>query len=522
MRWIMLTITILGLCGTAFAETDRSILKCVGVDDKVSYQYTPCPDDAKTEAPGQGGGRGPQRPGGSEPPEKTESDEIFIAGSSGSGFLVHPEGYILTNAHVAAMSTRVSVLLGDGRKYLAKVVELFEDRDLALLKIEASGLPYLALADSAAVRHLDPVVIIGYPMAGILGSDVSTSKGDITAIRQGPEGSRIFQTNATINPGNSGGPVVAETGEVIGLVFAKLAADDDGKMAGGIEGINFVIPSEGTFELMAKVPGWTRPKGMQDKAGYGPREVFERSRDAAVLVHNLTLVTQEGVLAPEVFEPLTDLGGIWQLRLAANGLASEVRVEQLGDLRLQITGDARINGIYEQLDGHLIRLSHSAGTADQFWKIVSAKAMQLEKGPWTNATLTRLSALPEPEAPTSATATEQTTAQPIGPGTRTNDAQLNPMADGPQTAAGNARKTVFLPFNLGLSELLGIPRGIGASTGIITLCGLGWLTFSRSRKRARARSWPAVGRARRRSSPRRAAPPARSGPDSPSGRADGS
>nr|WP_239474074.1 Do family serine endopeptidase [Sphingomonas sp. BT552] len=163
--------------------------------------------------------------------------------SLGSGFLISPDGYVVTNAHVIAPGARgatvnsISVTLSDNKEYVAKVIGQDRDSDLALLKIEASNLPFVRWGDSAKARVGDWVVAIGEPFG--LGGTVTA--GIVSAINrvtgQGGAYDRFIQTDASINQGNSGGPMFDLNGNVIGVnsqIFSQ---------SGGNIGIGFAIPA---------------------------------------------------------------------------------------------------------------------------------------------------------------------------------------------------------------------------------------------------------------------------------------
>ena len=155
--------------------------------------------------------------------------------SLGSGFLISPDGYILTNNHVVEKADTVNVKLQSGEKtFKAKVIGQDAETDLALIKIDAGGsLPYLKLGDSAKMRVGDWVVAIGNPfgLAHTVTAGIISAKGRI--IGAGPYDDFI-QTDASINPGNSGGPLINLDGEVIGINTAIVAAG---------QGIGFAVPS---------------------------------------------------------------------------------------------------------------------------------------------------------------------------------------------------------------------------------------------------------------------------------------
>ncbi len=162
----------------------------------------------------------------------------------GSGVIVDPAGYIVTNAHVVSGARRIRVLLaptGDGtrrpekREYAARVVGSEPDVDLALLKIDAVGLPTLALS-AEDVRPGQLVFAIGSP----IGLANSVTLGVISSVARTPDPARpqvFIQTDAPINPGNSGGPLVDTEGRVVGINTSIVT------QGGGSEGLGFAIPS---------------------------------------------------------------------------------------------------------------------------------------------------------------------------------------------------------------------------------------------------------------------------------------
>lgn len=170
--------------------------------------------------------------------------------SMGSGVIVDPSGYIMTNAHVVRGEDRVEVLLtrskadadtdlpsSAGQSLLpAVVVGMSDDFDLALLKIEATGLPVLAFADARKVRQGQLVLAVGSPMG--LENSVTLGVLSSTARQPDPDSPLVFvQTDAPINPGNSGGALVDADGDLVGINTFILT------QAGGSEGLGFAIPA---------------------------------------------------------------------------------------------------------------------------------------------------------------------------------------------------------------------------------------------------------------------------------------
>ena len=156
----------------------------------------------------------------------------------GSGVIVSPDGYILTNHHVVDGALEIRVEMTDNRSFTAKVVGSDPPSDLAVLKVDATNLPTLSFSDSDKVRVGDPVLALGNPM-GIgqtVTSGIVSAKGRSTGLSDGSF-EDFLQTDAAINRGNSGGALVNTTGELIGINSQILSP------SGGNIGIAFAIPS---------------------------------------------------------------------------------------------------------------------------------------------------------------------------------------------------------------------------------------------------------------------------------------
>ena len=160
----------------------------------------------------------------------------------GSGFIVSPDGVILTNAHVVDGATEVTVKLTDRREFRAKVIGSDKPSDVAVLKIEANGLPTVKLGSSMNEKVGEWVLAIGSPF----GFENSVTSGIVSAkSRSLPDGTYIpfIQTDVAVNPGNSGGPLFNMKGEVIGInaqIFTH---------SGGYQGLSFAVP----IDLAVKV-----------------------------------------------------------------------------------------------------------------------------------------------------------------------------------------------------------------------------------------------------------------------------
>ena len=157
--------------------------------------------------------------------------------SMGSGVIVSPEGYILTNNHVISEARKIKVTLLDKRSFEARVVGVDTKTDLAVLKISAEGLPYIRWGDSDNIQVGDFALAVGNPF----GLSHTVTMGIISAVGRANVGivdyEDFIQTDAAINPGNSGGPLVNAQGELVGIntaIFSK---------SGGYQGIGFAVPS---------------------------------------------------------------------------------------------------------------------------------------------------------------------------------------------------------------------------------------------------------------------------------------
>lgn len=181
----------------------------------------------------------PRIPGGGVPRD-------FENKSLGSGFLISSDGYILTNAHVVDSADEVVVRLTDKREFKAKIVGADKRTDVALIKIEASGLPSVKLADPAQLKVGEWVVAIGSPF----GFDNTVTAGIVSAKgRSLPQENYVpfIQTDVAINPGNSGGPLFNLRGEVVGInsqIYSR---------SGGYMGVSFAIPIDVAMDIQQQL-----------------------------------------------------------------------------------------------------------------------------------------------------------------------------------------------------------------------------------------------------------------------------
>jgi serine protease Do len=205
----------------------------------------------------QGGDSGSGGSGGNSGGAQPRTRE---AGSLGSGFIVSPDGYIVTNNHLIAGLTgtgtvdTVTVTTTDRKEYTARIVGRDDTSDLALLKIEGQNLPYVRWGDSTKARVGDWVIAIGDPYG--VGSTVTA--GIISALHRGITGAgaydRYIQTDAAINMGNSGGPMFDLNGNVIGINSALISP------TGASVGIGLAIPAEAAKPVIDSLMRGQRPQ----------------------------------------------------------------------------------------------------------------------------------------------------------------------------------------------------------------------------------------------------------------------
>ena len=158
---------------------------------------------------------------------------------AGSGFILTPDGYIVTNYHVVGDADTVKVTLYNGDSYDAQYIGGDEDYDIAVIKIEATDLPNVTLGNSDSLNVGDHVLAIGNPLGELT---FSMSEGIASSVNRAidVDGTpfNMIQVTAAINPGNSGGPLFNEYGEVVGIVSAKYSS----YASQSVEGLGFAIP----------------------------------------------------------------------------------------------------------------------------------------------------------------------------------------------------------------------------------------------------------------------------------------
>ena len=186
--------------------------------------------------------------------------QVTSSAASGSGFVLTEDGYIVTNCHVISGGSDIQVSMYDGSTYSATVVGQDETNDVALLKIDATGLQPVSIGDSDSLQVGEMVFAIGNPLGELT---YTQTIGYVSALDRtiNTDGNPInmLQTDAAINPGNSGGPLLDSYGNVIGITTAKYASDE-------IEGLGFAIPINDAMKIVYDLQQYGYVKG---RAGLG-------------------------------------------------------------------------------------------------------------------------------------------------------------------------------------------------------------------------------------------------------------
>lgn len=294
-----------------------------GVPVPPGQRGMPQPDN---EAEGR---EGPRRPGG-----------------AGSGFIVSSDGYILTNAHVVNEADEVTVKLTDRREFKAKIVGVDEPTDVAVLKIEATGLPVVRIGDPAKLRPGEWVLAIGSPF----GFDNSATAGIVSATARGLPGGdtnyvNFIQTDVAVNPGNSGGPLFNLAGEVVGInsqIYSR---------SGGYMGISFAIP----IDVAVNVRDQLIEKGRVSRGKIG---VTIQPIDAA-LADSFGLDRPRGALVGAVEE---------------SGPAAKAGI-RAGDIILSVNG--RLIERSEELPTVIGAIKPGADAVLEIWRDRSARRLNL-------------------------------------------------------------------------------------------------------------------------------------------------
>ncbi len=273
--------------------------------------------------------------------------------SLGSGVIVSPEGYVLTNNHVVDGATDIRVTLSDKRELKAKIVGTDPKTDVAVLKLEGSNFPAITLGDSSKVQVGDYALAIGDPF----GVGQTVTMGIVSAKGRGNLGIEDYedfiQTDAPINPGNSGGALVNDRGELVGINTAILSHG-----SGGNEGIGFAVPVNLARSVMSQIldhgkvtrgylgvviqpitPAMAKDLGLSEMQGAlvgdvspkGPAQAAGVQRGDVILQINGNVVTDNNELRNTV--SMMQPGETVKLKVSRNGSTKDLDVK-LGELPL--------------------------------------------------------------------------------------------------------------------------------------------------------------------------------------------
>ena len=251
---------------------------------------------------------------------ENERSPLRIEHAFGSAVVIDPTGYLVTNFHVIAEATDISIQLADGQRASPRIVGVDAETDLALLKVDVGTLPSIALGNSSQLRIGDIVLAIGNPYGlsksvtqGIVSGLGRSELGELTTFQD------FIQTDAAINAGNSGGALVNVRGELVGLNTAILAQDS------GTEGIGFAIP----VDLVRGVAEEIKQHGrvIRGYLGFLPDDMTNAERSSRGIENNV------GIILSTVYE---------NSPAAAAGL-------QAGDVIIAINGQAIVSQRQAQL-----------------------------------------------------------------------------------------------------------------------------------------------------------------------------
>ena len=243
-----------------------------------------------------------------------------IASGAGSGVIISEDGYILTCAHVVSGADSVMVATSDGTEYPAQVVGIYEDGDIAVLKIDAQGLQAAVLGDSSQLQLGEEVYAVGNPGGTLSGTvtDGIISATNRTISVQLEDGSQsglfgsygrvisleVIQTNAAVSPGNSGGGLFNSRGELIGIVNAKSSGENQ-------EGLGFAIPINTAQEIASSLidqGSYIDPDAVQTPSAALEISVVEIDQSMAQMAHQTAGVYVQSVTEGGASEGLLEAG----------------------------------------------------------------------------------------------------------------------------------------------------------------------------------------------------------------------
>ena len=241
---------------------------------------------------------------------------ISRRGGSGSGVIVRPDGVMLTNAHVVGNAQTVQVGLADGRQLTGTVLGRDATLDIAVVRVDAAGLPAARMGNSDDLQPGQTAIAIGNP----LGLERTVTTGVVSAVNRSPRGimlEGLIQTDAAISPGNSGGPLLDSRGQVIGINTAVLSAP-------GAQGLGFAIPINLAQDVVQQL--LTTGRITRAFLGIGMADLEPE------VARQFSLPVTEGIIVTSVGE---------RTPAARAGLEPNDIITQLGDTPIRQGGDLR-------------------------------------------------------------------------------------------------------------------------------------------------------------------------------------
>lgn len=200
-----------------------------------------------------------------------------------TGFLISPDGFILTAFHSVGKTQSVQVFYNQ-KEYTAQVIEKNESIDAAVLKIDGNDFSYLPIASSGAVQTGDMVFTMGYPQISLQGTESKFTEGSISSLSGLADNPQYFQISVPVQPGNSGGPLINKNGEVIGLIIARLNDVTSLLSTGSVpQNVNYALKSSYILPFVWKVGDLEKKNSVSDSLQDRPAAI-ERAKKSIVLV----------------------------------------------------------------------------------------------------------------------------------------------------------------------------------------------------------------------------------------------
>ena len=238
--------------------------------------------------------------------------------SSGTGFIITADGYVVTNHHVIDGGTQVTITMYDDKEYAAEIVGYEENNDLALLKIDAENLPHVTMGKSAQLDVGDQVVAIGNALSTFTSSlTVGYVSGVDRVVDTDGTAMNMIQSDVAINSGNSGGPLFNMRGEVVGITTAKFSGKSSSGV--GIEGLSFAIPIDDVTGMI------------DDLMSYG----YVTGAYLGVMIRDVESVAQFYGLPAGAFVESTDAGSA----AAKSGIQAQDIIVDVGGYKVTSVSD---------------------------------------------------------------------------------------------------------------------------------------------------------------------------------------